>query len=87
MQSTLDLLARALTQKSASDWAREFGVHRATFTNAQKLGHLTPVMAGHLAIALDEDPKEWITVAVIEGEKPSPAKDALARRLDRWRKR
>ncbi len=87
MQRTLDLLARALDKQPAAEWARQLDVSRSAFTNARKAGHLSPVIAGHLAIALDEDPREWMAQAAIEGEKDSPAKQTLARRLASWRKR
>lgn len=87
MTATLELLDRALEQRSASEWARSLGVHRCVFTDARNRGHLTPVVAGGLALEMGEDPREWITVAVIEGEKESPAKQALAKKLASWRKR
>lgn len=81
MQSTMNLLERALDRASASEWARRIGVHRNALTNARSAGHLTPVLAGSLALELGEDPRDWITQAVIEGEKDSPAKRALCKRL------
>uniref|UniRef100_UPI000D4941AC hypothetical protein n=1 Tax=Variovorax sp. GV025 TaxID=3450240 RepID=UPI000D4941AC len=85
MQTTISLLDRALEQASASEWARKIGVHRNAFTNARAAGHLTPVLAGHLAIELHEDAAQWMATAVLEGEKSSPAKDKLVRRLSTMR--
>lgn len=87
MQPTLSLLERALALHNAQEWARRLSLSKNAIYEARKSGHLTPVVAGNLAIELGEDPQEWITAAVIEGEKDSPAKARLATRLERWRKR
>ena len=81
MPTTLSLLDRALTVKSMPEWAETLHVHRNALRNARQAGHLTPVIAGNLAIELNEDPEPWMALAVIEGEKDSPAKQHLARRL------
>jgi hypothetical protein len=81
MQSTLTLLDKALAIAPMPVWAQRLGVHRNALRNARASGHLTPVLAGNLALELQENPEHWIAVAVVEGEKPSPAKDALAKRL------
>lgn len=86
MQATMDLLARALDQQNATAWAKKLGFHRNAIHNAKSHGHLTPVIAGALAIELNEDPAKWITLAVIEGEKDSPAKARLIKSLGEWRK-
>lgn len=87
MTGTLALLDKALERQSASEWARVIGVHRNAFTVAKAQGYLSPVLAGNLAIELGEDPHAWMAQAVIEGEKASPAKERLAKRLEGWRKR
>ena len=82
MQTTLDLLKRALDVATMPEWSRRLHVHRNALRNAEKSGHLTPVLAGNLAMEMNEDPAPWMALAVLEGEKPSPAKDML---LKRWR--
>ena len=62
-------------------WAERLHVHRNALRNAKNAGHLSPVLAGNLAVELNENPARWITLAVIEGEKESPAKELLKKRL------
>ena len=81
MQTTLNLLERALEVAPMPEWAERLHVHRNALRNARTSGHLTPVLAGNLALELNEDPAKWITLAVLEGEKASPAKDKLLKRL------
>lgn len=83
MQSTLNLLERALAVAPMPEWTERLKVHRNALRNAKTSGHLTPVLAGNLALELNEDPAKWITLAVLEGEKASPAKDMLLKRLKR----
>lgn len=86
MQTTLDLLARATTVKTIPEWTEQLGLSQKALYTAKDRGHLTPVMAGGLALALNEDPQMWITTAVIEGEKDSPAKEKLKKALEKVRK-
>ena len=81
MQTTMNLLDTALKVAPMPEWAERLSVHRNALRNARDRGHLTPVLAGSLAIELNEDPAKWITLAVLEGEKESPAKDRLVKRL------
>lgn len=81
MNTTLQLMNRALEVKSAADWARQLGITRAIFTNAKTRGGLSPVIAGEMAAELGEDPKEWIVIAALEGGKESACKAKLMRRL------
>lgn len=83
MQRTLDLLEKALQIAPMPEWCERLKVHRNALRNARESGHLTPVLAGNLAIQLDEDPERWITLAVIEGEKESPAKEQLRKALQK----
>lgn len=87
MQTTMNLLERALTVHTMAEWTRRLALSKNAISEAKRSGHLPPVMAGGLALELEEDPREWMTQAVIEGEKESPAKATLARRLASWRKR
>lgn len=81
MQSTLHLLKRALNVATMPEWSRRLHIHRNALRNAEKSGHLTPVLAGNLALELNEDPAPWMALAVLEGEKASPAKEILVKRL------
>ena len=81
MQTTLNLLEKALKIAPMPVWAERLHVHRNALRNAKNAGHLSPVLAGNLAVELNETPARWITLAVIEGEKESPAKELLKKRL------
>lgn len=81
MQTTLDLLARAQTVKTIPEWTQLMGLSKKALYTAKDRGHLTPVMAGLIAIEMNEDPDTWMRNAVIEGEKESPAKALLRRKL------
>ena len=81
MQTTLNLLDRALEVKSAAEWSRLIGVPRAIFTTAKTRGNLSPVVAGEVAAELGEDPQRWIVIAVMETAKESACKTKLMKRL------
>lgn len=81
MQTTLNLLDKALAIAPMPVWTDKLNVHRNVLRNARNSGHLPPVIAGLLAIELNEDPKGWMQAAVLEGEKDSPAKELLKRKL------
>ncbi|OWG16899.1 hypothetical protein KDK82_0360 [Delftia sp. K82] len=81
MQTTLNLLDRALEVKTAAEWSRLIGVPRAIFTTAKTRGNLSPVVAGEVAAELGEDPQRWIVIAVMETAKESACKTKLMKRL------
>lgn len=85
MQSTLNLLERALAIAPMPVWTEKLDVHRNALRNARNSGHLTPVLAGRLALELQENPQAWMATAVLEGEKDSPAKRALIKQLEKMR--
>lgn len=87
MSGTLGLMEKALQKQSASDWARMFGITSATFTNAKARGHLSPALAGSLAMELGENAEHWIAIAAIEGEKDSPLVRRLRKSQESWRRR
>lgn len=90
MTSTRELLDRALATKHAAAWAREFNLDRSTFSQAQKKGRLSPLLAGNLAIELGEEPEHWIAVAALEAADNDKDAALLARLRDRakhWRRR
>lgn len=81
MDSTLELLEKALKKKRAAAWARELGISSAAITQAKKRGNLSPVIAGSLAINLGENAQHWIAIAAIEAERASPLKDQMLQAL------
>lgn len=86
MQTTLNLLEKALQIAPMPVWTEKFKLTRNAISTAKSSGRLTPVLAGHFAIELHEDPQKWITQAVIEGEKASPAKEQLIKQLRKIQK-
>jgi hypothetical protein len=80
MRQSIELLQRALEKQTLSAWARDFNVVPSTFTNAKRVGRLSPALAGNLAIELGEDPRDWIAIAAIEAEKDSPLLQRLKAR-------
>jgi len=87
MQSTMQLLEKALSIQTAAGWANKLNITRQTFTNAKKAHRLSPALAGNLAIELGEPPEEWIAIAAIEAEKESPLLERLRKSQPSWRKR
>lgn len=83
MQTTMSLLERALKIHNAQEWARLLNLSKNALYEARSAGHLTPVVAGGIAMELEENPERWITLAVLEGEKDSPAKRLLAKKLQK----
>lgn len=77
MHQTLDLLTKALKQKTVSEWARTFNISPSTITNARSRGRLSPTLAGGLAMKLGEDPQQWIAIAALEAEPESDYKNQL----------
>ena len=81
MQKTVDLLKHALSRRSASDWSRRLNTTPSVFTDAKRKGHLSPVIAGNLAIDLGEDAEKWIAIAALEAERDSPMLQRLRQTL------
>lgn len=66
MKKTLQLLDRALEQHPAPYWHERLKLNRNALHNARMRGHLSPAIAGPLALELGDDPKDWIALAAIE---------------------
>ena len=77
MQTTQDLLTKALTMHTAAKWADTLDLTRQTFANAKRRGRLSPVLAGHIAMKLGENPTQWIAIAALEAEPESSNKKRL----------
>lgn len=81
MQSTLNLLERAIAQHPAPYWSERLKLSRNTLATAKLRGHLSPAIAGALAQEMGEDPKEWIVIAALESERESACKARMVRSL------
>ena len=86
MHTTMALLEKALAVHNMTEWTQKLSLSKNAISEAKRSGHLTPVLAGNLAIELEGDPEHWMALAVIEGEKDSPAKARLARLMQKVRK-
>ena len=86
MSQTLELLERALKQKSASDWARAFNISPSTFTNARKRGRLSPTLAGNIALLMGESAERWTATAAVEAEPNGPLKTYLIEQFQKMHK-
>lgn len=84
MTKTIELLDKALHIKRASDWAKAFNIDRSTLSQAKKVGRLSPVLAGNLAIELGENAEHWMAIAAMEAEKDSPLLERLKRSSQQW---
>lgn len=83
MQTTMNLLDRALKLKSPPEWARQLGLERTALHTARRREHLSPAVAGAIAEELGEDPREWVFVAAMESERDSACKERMLNRLKR----
>lgn len=87
MQTTMELLGQALEKDHAAAWADRLNITRQTFSNAKRVGRLSPALAGNLAIELGADPEHWVAIAAIEAEKDSALLARLKAAAEKWRKR
>lgn len=81
MQTTMNLLERALEQKSAQEWHKKLGLSRNAFHTAKIREHLSPAIAGALADEMGEDAKEWIVIAALESERASSCKEKMVKKF------
>lgn len=81
METTMNLLDRALTVKSIGEWTSDLGLSGKALYNAQYRRHLSPAIAGDIAERLGEDVDSWIVVAALESERDSACKTRMVRRL------
>lgn len=84
MQTTMQLLTKALTVKRATRWCEDLNLNMSTISTARKRGRLSPTLAGNLAIELGESPEHWIAVAALEAEPESPLLQTLKTRSEQW---
>lgn len=81
MQTTMNLLDRALAIEPAQHWHARLKLNRNAFHNARIRQHLSPAIAGALAEELGEDSKQWIVIAALESERDSACKSRMVRKL------
>jgi DNA-binding XRE family transcriptional regulator len=85
MQTTFDLYIKAIKAQSKAELARKVGVHVTTWTRVESEKHLPPTVAGKVAIAMDENPRDWITLAHIEAiERKQPDEAKALRKACRY---
>lgn len=77
MQSSINLLGKALDSASQSQWARKLGISRQTINTAKARGNLSPSLAFCIAEELGENALYWQAIAAAEGEKESAARDRM----------
>lgn len=87
MQTTKELLSKALEMKRATQWASDLNLTRQTIANAKRKGRLSPTLAGNIAMNLGENPEHWIAVAALEAEPESTLLQRLKKSQENWRKR
>lgn len=81
MQTTMELLERALEKDSAGGWAKRLNLSRNALNSAKQRGNLSPSIAGALAEELGEDAQKWMVIAALEGERESACKSRMVRRF------
>jgi hypothetical protein len=81
MQSTMNLLEKALTNQPAPYWTQRLKLARTTLATAKVRGHLSPAIAGALAEELGEDSQKWMVIAALESERDSACKTRMVRKI------
>lgn len=85
MDTTLDLLGRALEGQTNVSLARKLDVYSSAFSKVREQGRLSPILAGQIARQLGESVVYWTAIAALEAERPGPARDKLFRAIRRAR--
>lgn len=81
MQTTINLLEKALAKQPAPYWTQRLNLARTTLATAKVRGHLSPAIAGALADELGEDAQKWMVVAALESERDSACKTRMVRKV------
>lgn len=81
MQTTMNLLEKALESHPAAYWHERLRLSRNALHSAKHRGNLSPAIAGALAEELGEDSKKWIVIAALESERESACKARMVRKL------
>lgn len=81
MQTTANLLEKALIRHPIPYWTTKLKLARTTLHVARHRGNLSPSIAGALAEELGEPVDYWIAIAAIEGDRDSACRDRMIRRI------
>ena len=81
MQSTIELLEKALSSHPAPYWTKRLNLARNTLGTSKVRGHLSPAIAGALAEEMGEDSQKWMVIAALESEKDSACKSRMVRKF------
>jgi hypothetical protein len=83
MQTTLELLTKALTKAETSErqLSMKLGHSPTALQMGRARGKVSPVIAGQLAEMLGEPVEHWIAVAAIEAQPRSRVTDHLRRAI------
>ncbi|MDB5965394.1 MAG: hypothetical protein JWQ72_1894 [Polaromonas sp.] len=82
MQTSIRLMERALEGRRYVDLAEEIGVHHTALSNSKRVGHLSPLLAGQIAVFLNEDVPKWMAIAAVECAREGKAKRQLMKALE-----
>lgn len=83
MRTTAELLTKALEFKKASMWCKDLNITEAALSKAKNRGHLSPTLAGVLAIEMGADAVYWTAIAAAEAEPRGALRERLERALER----
>lgn len=81
MQTTIELLERALSSQPATYWTKRLNLARNTLATSKVRGHLSPAIAGALAEEMGEDAQRWMVIAALESERESACKSRMVRKF------
>ncbi|MBT2327042.1 hypothetical protein J7E62_32685 [Variovorax paradoxus] len=79
MRTTMDLLELALENGNLHALSLALGLHAEALRTARSRGRLSPVLAGCLALELQQDPATWMAIAALEIERERAPKTKLLR--------
>lgn len=83
MNTSIDLLRRAVIGTTEAALARELRIAPSTISMAKQRGRLSPTLAGQLAQRIGENPAVWIAAAALEAEPATTARDKLRRVVEK----
>lgn len=81
MQTTMNLLERALKIQPYKYWTQRLNLSRGALHSGKTRGHLSPAIAGALAEEMGESPRDWMVIAALESEKNSACKTRMIERF------
>jgi|GEM_PF-1313626 len=87
MEQSITLLDRALQRASHQEIANAVGVNYTALSNSKRVGHLSPLIAGGIAVFLSENVEKWMAVAAIECARKGKARAMLEKHLENRVKR